>query len=200
MTTDVKQQAQRGGEAIRSGLDVMLADAVAGTSRFFAPGPAVKVAAGLARRPRRVARRAAGLSTELRRAASGGSQLAPAGGDRRFTDPAWQENWLLRELLQAYLAVGETVDGLIEDAGVDWRTERQARLAAGNVMDALAPTNFPWSSTPPCSGKIVNTGGANLAMGLPGWRATCPRRRGPPATVDTSRFEVGGNLAVTPGL
>jgi len=198
MAADVKQQAQRGGDALRSGLDVMLADAVAGTPRFFAPGPAVKVVGGLARRPRGVARRAAGLTTELARAASGRSQLAPAGGDRRFGDPAWQENWLLRELLQAYLAVSQTVDGLIDDAGVDWRTERQARLAAGNVMDALAPTNFPWSN-PAVLREIVNTGGANLASGLRRLArdlSTSPRL---PATVDTSRFEVGGNLAVTPG-
>jgi polyhydroxyalkanoate synthase subunit PhaC len=198
MATDVKQQAQRSGEAVRSGLDVMLAEAVAGTPRFFAPGPVVKVAAGLARHPRGVARRATGLTTELARAAAGRSQLAPAGGDRRFTDVAWQENWLLRELLQAYLAVGETVDGLIDDAAVDWRTERQARLAAENVMDALAPTNFPWSN-PVVLREIVNTGGANLAKGLRRLAhdlSTPPRL---PATVDTSRFEVGGNLAVSPG-
>jgi polyhydroxyalkanoate synthase len=198
MSTDVKRQAHRGEEAIRSGLDVMLADAVAGTPRFFAPGPAVKVAAGLARRPRGVARRAAGLTAELARAATGRSQLAPAGGDRRFADRAWEENWLLRELLQAYLAVGETVDGLIDDAAVDWRTQRQARLAAQNVIDALAPTNFPWSN-PAVLREIVNTGGANLAKGLRRLArdlSTPPRL---PATVDTSQFEVGGNLAVSPG-
>ena len=198
MAAEDNQQAGRGEGAIQSGLDVMLADAVAGTPRFFAPGPAVKVAAGLARRPRGVARRAAGLTTELARAATGRSQLAPAGGDRRFADRAWQENWLLRELLQAYLAIGETVDGLIDDAGVDWRAQRQARLAAGNVMDALAPTNFPWSN-PAVLREIVDTGGANLAKGLRRLvqdLSTPPRL---PATVDTSRFEVGGNLAVTPG-
>jgi polyhydroxyalkanoate synthase subunit PhaC len=198
MATDVTQQARRSGEALRSGLDVMLSDAVVGTPRFIAPGPAVKVAAGLARRPRDVVRRAAGLTTELARAAAGRSQLAPAGGDRRFADLAWQENWLLRELLQAYLAVGETVDGLIDDASVDWYTERQARLAAANVMDALAPTNFPWSN-PAVLREIVNTGGANLTKGLrrlAGDLSMPPRL---PATVDTSRFEVGGNLAVSPG-
>ncbi len=198
MAAEDNQQAGRREGAIQSGLDVMLADAVAGTPRFFAPGPAVKVAAGLARRPRGVARRAAGLTTELARAATGRSQLAPAGGDRRFADRAWQENWLLRELLQAYLAIGETVDGLIDDAGVDWRAQRQARLAAGNVMDALAPTNFPWSN-PAVLREIVDTGGANLARGLRRLArdlSTPPRL---PATVDTSRFEVGGNLAVTPG-
>ncbi|HXD67870.1 MAG TPA: alpha/beta fold hydrolase [Solirubrobacteraceae bacterium] len=197
MAAEDNQEAGRGEGAIQSGLDVMLADAVAGTPRFFAPGPAVKVAAGLARRPRGVARRAAGLTTELARAATGRSQLAPAGGDRRFADRAWQENWLLRELLQAYLAIGETVDGLIDDAGVDWRAQRQARLAAGNVIDALAPTNFPWSN-PAVLREIVDTGGANLAKGLRRLARDLSATR-LPATVDTSRFEVGGNLAVTPG-
>src|SRR6201996_4190783 len=198
MAAEAKRPAHRSEEAVRSGLDVMLADAVAGTPRFFAPGPAVKVAAGLARRPRGVARRAAGLTTELARAATGPSQLAPAGGDRRLADRAWQENWLLRELLQAYLAVGDTVDGLIDDAAVDWRTQRQARLAAGNVIDALAPTNFPWSN-PAVLREIVNTGGANLAKGLRRLARDLSPPPRLPATVDTSRFEVGGNLAVTPG-
>ncbi len=198
MAAEDNQQAGRGEGAIQSGLDVMLAEAVAGTPRFFAPGPAVKVAAGLARRPRGVARRAARLTTELARAATGRSQLAPAGGDRRFADRAWQENWLLRELLQAYLAIGETVDGLIDDAGVDWRAQRQARLAAGNVMDALAPTNFPWSN-PAVLREIVDTGGANLAKGLRRLVQDLSMPPRLPATVDTSRFEVGGNLAVTPG-
>jgi class II poly(R)-hydroxyalkanoic acid synthase len=65
-------------------------------------------------------------------------------------------------------------------------------------MDALAPTNFPWSN-PVVLREIVNTGGANLTTGLRRLArdlSTPPRL---PATVDTSRFEVGGNLAVTPG-
>jgi polyhydroxyalkanoate synthase len=193
-----RERVQRGEDAVRSGFDVMLADAATGTPRFFAPGPAVRVAAGLARHPRGVVRRAAGLTSELARAATGRSDIAPAAGDRRFADAAWQDNWLLRELLQSYLAVGEAVDGLIADADVDWRTERQARLAAGNVIDAVAPTNFPWSN-PAVLREIVNTGGANLARGMRQLArdlSTPPRL---PATVDTSQFEVGTNLAATPG-
>ena len=42
-------------------------------------------------------------------------------------------------MLQSYLAVGRTVDGVIDDAELDWQTERQARFAASNVLDALSP-------------------------------------------------------------
>ena len=194
-----QSRTARAGRAARSGLDVMLTEAAGGgPPRFLAPGSGVKVGAGLARHPRRVAARAGGLAGELARAAAGRSELAPAKGDRRFADPAWEGNWLLRRLLQSYLAVSDTVDGLISDAEVDWRAERRARLAAGNVLDAVAPTNFPWSN-PAVIREVVNSGGGNLVRGARRFAhdiATPPRL---PATVDTSKFEVGVNLAATPG-
>ena len=199
-TTEIKQSRVRHtSHAARSGLDVMLNDAASGgPPRFIAPGSAIKVGAGLARHPRRVIGRAAGLGAELARTATGSSELVPAKGDRRFADPAWERSWLFRRLLQGYLAIGETVDGLISDAGVDWRAERRARLAAGNVLDALAPTNFVWSN-PTVIKEVVDTGGGNLVRGarhLVHDLNTPPRL---PATVDTSKFEVGGNLAVSAG-
>src|SRR6476469_4482113 len=146
-TETTNSRVRRAGEAARSGLDVLLGEAATGgPPRFLAPGSAIRVGAGLARHPRRVAARASGLAAELRRVGAGRSETAPARGDRRFADPAWEGNWLFRGLLQSYLAIGETVDGLISDSQVDWRAERRARLAAGNVFDALAPTNFPWSN------------------------------------------------------
>ena len=51
MAGAVSERVERGEDAVRSGFDVMLTDAATGTPRFFAPGPAVKVAAGLARHP-----------------------------------------------------------------------------------------------------------------------------------------------------
>src|ERR1700739_1786379 len=107
MAGAVSARVDRGEDAVRSGFDVMLTDAAAGTPRFFAPGPAFKVAAGLARHPRGGVRRAGGLTRELARAATGRSEMAPGAGDRRFADAAWQGNWLLRDLLQSYLAVGD---------------------------------------------------------------------------------------------
>jgi polyhydroxyalkanoate synthase subunit PhaC len=199
-TTDNNQsRIRRTGRAAQSGLDVLLSEAGTGEpSRFIAPGAGVKVGAGLVRHPRRVASRAAGLAGELRRVAAGRSEVAPAKGDRRFADRAWEGNWLLRRMLQSYLAVGDTVDGLITDADVDWRAERRARLAAGNVLDALAPTNFALSN-PTVIKETVDTGASNLVRGtrrLVRDLSIPPRL---PATVDTSKFEVGGNLAVTPG-
>ena len=65
--------------------------------------------------------------------ATGSSERTPARGDRRFGDPAWSKGWLWRRLLQGYLAVGETVDGLIDDAQLDWAHEERVRTVATNL-------------------------------------------------------------------
>jgi polyhydroxyalkanoate synthase subunit PhaC len=181
-------------------LDVLLTDAAATPAwrRMVSPGATAGVAAGLARRPDRAARRLGGLGGELARVASGRCELRPSKGDRRFADPAWEANWLLRRILQAYLAAGGAVDGLISDAQTDWRTERRARFAAANLLDALAPTNFPWSN-PTVLKDIVDHGGAGLARGMRQLVRDLSRPPRLPASVDTSTFAVGDNLAVTPG-
>jgi polyhydroxyalkanoate synthase subunit PhaC len=185
--------------AATASLEVLLTDpAVSGTRRFLAPRAVAGVAAGVAKHPRKLVGRAAGLGGDAVRVAAGRSERAPAKGDRRFTDPAWQQNWLLRRLLQGYLSTAAAVDRTIADAELDWQTERQVRFAAGNVLDAVAPSNFPLTN-PVVLRAIVDEGGANLARGarrLAADLASPPRL---PQTVDTSRFEVGGNLALTPG-
>jgi polyhydroxyalkanoate synthase subunit PhaC len=194
---DERENAHPGPAA--AALDVLLTEAaVGGPPRFVPLGAAARTAAGLARRPGRTARRSAGLAGELGRIALGSSQRAPAKRDRRFADPAWQGNWLFRRVMQSYLAATDTVDGLIDDAGLDWRADRQARFAAQNLLDALAPTNFPWSN-PTVLKELVDRGGANMVRGMRQLGRDLSRPPRLPASVDVSKFEVGGNLAVTPG-
>src|SRR4051812_33576846 len=197
MTRASRTRGARGtSEAAHAALDVMLTDAaVGGRSRFVRPGAAVGVAAGLARRPDRAARRVRDLGAELARVASGRSEVRPAKRDRRFADPAWESSWVFRRVLQAHLAVGEAVDGLISDAELDWRHERQARFAAGNLLDALAPSNFPWSN-PSVVKESVDQGGLNLLRGARRFAGDFPNL---PSTVDTTKFAVGENLALTKG-
>jgi poly[(R)-3-hydroxyalkanoate] polymerase subunit PhaC len=187
------------GAAARGALDILLADAaLGGRGRFLPAGAAARTVGGLARRPRRPVRRATALGVELARVAAGRSQMRPVAGDRRFGDRAWETNPLLRGLLQAYLAAGDAVDGLIADAELDWRDERRARFAADNLLDALAPTNFPWTN-PTVLREIVDHGGTNLARGARQFARDVSRSPRLPASVDTSGFTVGENLAASPG-
>jgi polyhydroxyalkanoate synthase subunit PhaC len=185
--------------AAAAAVDVLLSEAaVGGPPRFLPLGSAAKATGALARRPGRVARRTAVLAGELGQIAAGRSPRAPGRRDRRFADPAWQSNWLLRRMMQAYLAAVGTADGLIDDAELDWRADRQARFAAQNLLDALAPTNFPWSN-PTVLRELVDRGGANLVRGMGQLARDVSHPPRLPASVDVRKFEVGGNLATTPG-
>jgi poly[(R)-3-hydroxyalkanoate] polymerase subunit PhaC len=138
------------------------------------------------------------LAAELRRIGVGTSVVAPSQRDRRFADPAWTENPLLRGIVQAYLAAGRTGAELVEDAALDWRDDKRIRFLADNLAEALSPSNVPLVN--PASAKAaIDSGGLNLARGgmsLLRDLATPPRV---PEMVDTSQFEVGRNIAVTPG-
>ena len=148
-TVNGSRTARGPSEGVSAAVDVLLADAALDRRvPFVTPGPALRVAAGLARRPVRTARRVASLGTELTRVATGRSQLRASRRDRRFADPAWESSWLFRRLMQSHLAVEEAVDGLISEAALDWTRERQARLAASNVLDALAPSNYAGRTRP----------------------------------------------------
>ena len=185
--------------AASSGLDTMLTDATRGPLRRLLPGrAAVKLAAKLGTRPDTVVTRGAQLAAELAKVGLGRSELAPAKGDRRFKDDAWQGNPAFRRLLQGYLATGQALDGLIDDAGLDWRSERQIRFAAENVLDALAPSNAPMTN-PAVWKAALDTGGRNFARGAANFARDMAKPPRIPSMVDTSAFTVGEDIAVTPG-
>jgi polyhydroxyalkanoate synthase subunit PhaC len=180
-------------------LDLLLAAAALGPLRRLLPGRAgVRFAAGLARRPHQAARQAAWLAGELARVGAGRSTLAPSPRDRRFADPAWTSNPLLRRLVQAYLAAGQTAERLLADADLAWRDAERMRFVVDNLVQALAPSNNPVTS-PLFWKAVVDSGGGNVARGarhLAADLATPPRI---PSMVEPDAFEVGADLAVTPG-
>ena len=177
----------------------MLTDAASAPGSKWFPGRAgVEVAARLAAHPDRVAKRGLGLAGELAKIAVGRSEVEPPKGDRRFKDPAWQGNPAFKRLAQSYLATSAAADGLVGDAGASWRAERRARFTLENVFGALAPTNFP-ALNPAVYKATLDSGGANFIKGtrqLVGDMASRPRI---PSMVDGRSFEVGENIAVTPG-
>jgi class II poly(R)-hydroxyalkanoic acid synthase len=205
-----KTKAKPRGQASRSNggapprgagpaLDAMLTDAVMGTSRRWVPGLAgVKAAAKLATRPRKVARRGAGLAAELAKIAVGRSEVEPPKGDRRFKDPAWAGNPAFKRLGQSYLATGEAIDQVLADADLDWADERRVRFAAENLVALVAPSNFP-ATNPAVLKATIDSGGLNFVKGARRFVSDMSSRPRIPNMVDTSQFEVGENIAVTPG-
>jgi polyhydroxyalkanoate synthase subunit PhaC len=180
-------------------LDSLLVDAALGPIRRFLPDSSTaKLAIGLARRPRTTTRRLTGLAAEVSRAALGISTIEPSQRDRRFADPAWRDNFLLRRIVQAYLATGQTVEQLIGDAELDWRDDKRARFFAENILEAAAPSNVPLVN-PASARAMIDTGGANFVRGAQNFvqdMAASPRV---PQMVDADTFEVGHTVAATPG-
>jgi polyhydroxyalkanoate synthase len=180
-------------------LDVLMSDAVLGSGSRVLPGwAAVKLAGKVAGHPRRSVGRGLGLAAELARIALGRSETAPSEKDKRFKDPAWEGNFAFRRLCQAYLAAGKTVDDLISDADLDWRSERRVRFAAENVLDALAPTNFALTN-PTVLKATIDTGGANFWRGVKNLRRDMRHAPRVPSMVDESKFQLGENIGVSPG-
>jgi polyhydroxyalkanoate synthase len=188
-----------GAAVVAAPLDLLLADGALGPARRLLPGgTGVRFATALARRPHRVARRATVLAGELARVGLGRSTLAASPTGRRFTDPAWTANPLLRRLAQAYLAAGRTAERLLADADLEWRDAERMRFLVDNLVQAVAPSNNPLAS-PAFWKALIDSGGGNVVRGarhLAADLATPPRV---PSMVAADAFEVGADLAVTPG-
>ncbi len=129
---------------------------------------------------------------------AGKSERAPKPGDRRFVDPAWKESSLHSGLLKAYLAWGETVNGLVDKTSLSDIDKQRAHLITEILIDAVAPTNTMFTN-PAAVRKFLDTGGQSLWSGLKNYFDDLARNRGMPSMVDTTAFKVGENLATTPG-
>src|SRR4029077_19277364 len=116
------------------------------------------------------------------------------GRDRRFADPAWGSNPAFFALQHAYLAFARLGGELISDAGLPALTARKAHLAAGLVLDALAPTNF-LATNPAALQKAFQTGGASVLRGARNFADDLVHNNGRPRQVDTTGFRIGENLA-----
>jgi polyhydroxyalkanoate synthase len=118
--------------------------------------------------------------------------------DRRFADAAWDGNPGYFVLRQAYLATRRLGEDLLAAGRGDPLTDQKAQLAMGFAFDALAPTNF-LPTNPAVLKKAFDTGGASVLAGARNFFDDLAHNRGRPRQVDTSSFELGRNLAATPG-
>ena len=180
-------------------LDALLVQATRSPLRRFMPSASTaKWAAGLVRHPRRSGRRLTDLASELATVVTGSSAITPSQRDRRFTDAAWLDNPVLRRLVQAYLATGQAAQDLVDGADLDWRDAERVRFTVENLVQAMAPSNVPLVN--PASAKAaIDTAGLSLVRGARNLLADVASAPRVPAMVDTSGFEVGRNLAATPG-
>jgi polyhydroxyalkanoate synthase len=136
--------ASSAADATAAPLDLLLTDAAIGMLRRVNPGSSgLRLAAALAGRPRLVAGRGGRLLGELARIAVGTSRVEPSRRDRRFADPGWAGNPLLRRAMQVYLAAAQAAEGVVAEAGLEVGDYERVGFVLTNLVDALAPSNNP---------------------------------------------------------
>ena len=136
--------------------------------------------------------------TEIGRIGAGQSDRAQQAGDKRFADATWKNSGVHRQLLQAYLAWGNSLNGFIDKTSLGEADKARARFVANIFIDAASPTNMPLSN-PAAVRQFFDTGGESLWRGFKNYLGDLAENGGLPAQVDKSRFKLGGNIATTPG-
>jgi len=125
------------------------------------------------------------------------SAASPADFDRRFADPRWRESPVFDLIRQIYLLASDTLLQLADTVdGLDAHEKERLRFMTQRFVEAASPSNFPFTN-PLVIEKTIETQGGNLLTGLEHLLADLDR--GQLTHTDGSAFEVGRNIATTPG-
>jgi polyhydroxyalkanoate synthase subunit PhaC len=184
-----------------TGLDMILTDAALGPLRRLLPpvSTGLRFTAALARHPGAVVNHAGHLVGELGRIGVGRSTMAPGPRDKRYVDPAWSGNGLLKRAMQAHLVAAETATKLVDDAELPWAHDERIRFSVTNVVEALAPSNNPLLN-PSAWKTAIDTGGRSAVSGTRRLVRDLSSKPRVPSMVEPDAFEVGKDLARTPGV
>ena len=127
--------------------------------------------------------------------------IQPDRGDRRFADPAWSENPVFDAIKQSYLLSSNWLNTLVAAAeGGGAEEKRRIEFFTKMLTDAFSPSNF-LISNPAAINEAMRTKGESLVRGMENFAADIGRGGGQLAIsqTDLTQFEVGRNVAVTPG-
>jgi polyhydroxyalkanoate synthase len=133
----------------------------------------------------------------------GGVTAVPPAGeakpvrDRRFSAPEWSENPLFDTIRQSYLNVSKQLLGSVDEIeGLDADARQKLRFATTSFVDAMAPSNFALTN-PTVLKRTIESRGENLLKGLANMLKDIAS--GQMTQTAKGAFEVGRNLATTPG-
>ncbi|MBI6629962.1 class I poly(R)-hydroxyalkanoic acid synthase [Pontibaca salina] len=125
----------------------------------------------------------------------------PGPHDPRFTNPLWDTHPYFNLVKKQYLANAETIRKAVETIDdLDDRDKRRLSYFADQIVDMMAPTNF-LATNPDALERALETEGESLIMGLENLVSDLEANDGELVVrlADESAFELGGNIATTPG-
>jgi polyhydroxyalkanoate synthase len=138
-----------------------------------------------------------GVAADVARAALDG-EAEIEGADRRFADRAWRANPFLRGVVGSYLATSRWAHRTLDSLELEEQTTKKAHFGLGLLLDAAAPSNFAWLN-PEVVKEGYDTGGRSFIKGAMRFAEDVVRNGGRPQEVDRAAFELGRDLAATPG-
>ncbi|MFN3591705.1 MAG: PHA/PHB synthase family protein [Thermaurantiacus sp.] len=117
--------------------------------------------------------------------------------DKRFRAEAWSEAPVFDLVRRSYLLASHYInEGVARLEGLDESSRNQLRFQTKQFIDAMSPTNFA-ALNPEVMQRAQETNGQSLLAGLENLLADLSR--GKLTMTDEAAFEVGRNVAVTPG-
>ena len=125
---------------------------------------------------------------------------APDKGDKRFKDEDWEQHFMFDYIKQSYLIAARHLHDTVSDVeGLDETTQTKVNFFTRQYIDALSPSNFAMTN-PEVFRETVKSHGLNLVKGLNNLLQDVDsdgqlRIR----MTDTAAFEMGKNVATTPG-
>ena len=125
----------------------------------------------------------------------------PGPKDRRFANPLWDTHPYFNFVKQQYLINAAAVEQAIESVtDMDSKEKRRLAYFGRQILDMMAPTNF-LATNPDALEKAVETEGQSLVQGLENLISDLEANNGELIVklADDKAFELGGNIAVTPG-
>ncbi|WP_439817473.1 PHA/PHB synthase family protein [Zavarzinia sp. CC-PAN008] len=127
--------------------------------------------------------------------------IKPAKGDKRFNHADWDENGVFDFIKQSYLLTARWLQHTVHNVeGLDPKTAKKVDFYTKQFVDAMAPSNFVLTN-PQVLRTTLESNGENLVRGLETMLKDLDDGKGQLAIkmTDMNAFEVGRNIAITPG-
>jgi polyhydroxyalkanoate synthase subunit PhaC len=117
--------------------------------------------------------------------------------DKRFNSPEWRQNPLFDMIRQTYVLISDRLLGSVDSIeGITDKQRQQLRFTTQGFLDAMSPSNF-LATNPKVLERAVETRGESLLKGLENMLRDI--EKGQLTHTDPNAFEVGRNIATTPG-